>query len=87
MQPQEIKSKISYVAGEAVRDKRTGQEMYVDTTWDGKVPCVYFDLEKRTLVKVEIPFEDLEKMQETVRRIHVSKYIKIVEYELAGSND
>lgn len=37
--------------------------MYVDTTWDGKVPCVYFDAEKRSLVKVEIAFEDLEKMQ------------------------
>ncbi|WP_061250681.1 hypothetical protein [Leptospira interrogans] len=63
MQPQEIKPHTSFVLGEAVRDKTTGQRMYVDTTWDGKVPCVYFDAEKRSLVKVEIAFEDLEKMQ------------------------
>ncbi|AXR60309.1 hypothetical protein DQM68_05975 [Leptospira mayottensis] len=59
--------------------------MYVDTTWDGKVPCVYFDTESGSLVKVEVPFEDLEKIKETVRQIHTSKYIRIVEYELAGS--
>lgn len=70
--------------GEAVRSKTTGRRMYVDTTWDGKVPCVYFDTEKRSLVKEEISFEDLEKIQETVRQVHVSKYTRIVEYELTG---
>ncbi|TGK15739.1 hypothetical protein EHO98_14425 [Leptospira stimsonii] len=58
--------------------------MYVDTTWDGKVPCIYFDAEKRLLVQVEIPFEDLEKMPETVRRVVHSKYVRVVEYELAS---
>ncbi len=60
--------------------------MYVDTTWDGKVPCVYFDAEKRLLVQVEVPFDDLEKTPETVRRIVHSKYVRVVEYELVSSN-
>lgn len=55
--------------------------MYVDTTWDGKVPCVYFDSEKGTFVKEEVSFDDLEKIKETVRQIHVSKYMRIIEYE------
>lgn len=59
--------------------------MYVDATWDGKVPCVYFDAVNRSLVKVEVPFDDLEKIKETVRIIHHSKYIRIVEYELVDS--
>ncbi|EKS01132.1 hypothetical protein LEP1GSC125_0039, partial [Leptospira mayottensis 200901122] len=57
--------------------------MYVDTTWDGKVPCVYFDAENESLVKEEVPFEDLEKVKETVRQIHASKYMRIIEYYLA----
>ncbi|WP_167880662.1 hypothetical protein [Leptospira mayottensis] len=78
---EENKSKKGYVLGEAVRDKRSGQKMYVDTTWDDKVPCVYFDSEKGTFVKEEVSFDDLEKIKETVRQIHVSKYMRIVEYE------
>ncbi|UPY76979.1 hypothetical protein FH581_013645 [Leptospira weilii] len=79
--PRTTTRRTSFVLGEAVRSKTTGRRMYVDATWDGKVPCVYFDTEKRSLVKVEVPFDDLEKIQETVRQIHVSKYMRIVEYE------
>ncbi|ULH27638.1 hypothetical protein FH581_000385 [Leptospira weilii] len=86
IEPHNPKSRTSFVLGEAVRSKTTGQRMYVDTTWDGKVPCVYFDAEKRLLVQVEVPFDDLEKTPETVRRIVPSKYVRIVEYELAESN-
>ncbi|UOG66005.1 hypothetical protein MAL04_20190 (plasmid) [Leptospira noguchii] len=60
--------------------------MYVDATWDGLVPCIYFDAETRSLVKVEVPFEDLEKIKETVRRIHDLKHTRIIEYDLAGSS-
>ncbi|UOG66053.1 hypothetical protein MAL04_20565 (plasmid) [Leptospira noguchii] len=28
-----------------------GRQMYVDATWDGLVPCIYFDAETRSLVK------------------------------------
>lgn len=79
------KSRTSFVLGEAIRHKQTGQEMYVDATWDGKVPCVYFDAVKGSLVKVEVSFDDLEKVKETVRLIHHSKYIRIVEYEWVNS--
>nr|WP_225913657.1 hypothetical protein [Leptospira yasudae] len=78
-------SHTTYTLGEAVRNKQTGQEMFVDVTWDGKIPCVYFDPTKQVLVKVEVSFEDLEKRPETVRLIHHSKYIRIAEYELATS--
>ncbi|EMY24484.1 hypothetical protein LEP1GSC115_4857, partial [Leptospira interrogans serovar Australis str. 200703203] len=38
--------------GEAVRDKTTGQKMYVEVPWNPEVSCVYFDAEKESLVKV-----------------------------------
>nr|WP_256858910.1 hypothetical protein [Leptospira kirschneri] len=86
MKTPEPQPRTSFVLGEAVRSKTTGRRMYVDATWDGKVPCVYFDAVKGSLVQVEIPFEDLERMQETVRQVIPSRYVRIVEYELADSS-
>ncbi|EKR62789.1 hypothetical protein LEP1GSC036_2216, partial [Leptospira weilii str. 2006001853] len=37
------KKKKGYALGEAVRDKVTGQKMYVEVTWTPEVRCVYFD--------------------------------------------
>ncbi|WP_241210797.1 hypothetical protein [Leptospira mayottensis] len=82
-QENSLPRRTSFALGEAVRNKRSGHRMYVDTTWDGKVPCVYFDTEKGLLVKEEVPFEDLEKVKKTVRQIHASKYMRIIEYKLA----
>ncbi|EMK24669.1 hypothetical protein LEP1GSC008_1665 [Leptospira kirschneri serovar Bulgarica str. Nikolaevo] len=42
--------------------------MYVDTTWNPEVSCVYFDPSKNSLVKVEVPPEDLEKVEELLSR-------------------
>ncbi|WP_061219352.1 hypothetical protein [Leptospira weilii] len=53
-----------YALGEAVRDKKTGQKMYVEVTWTPEVRCVYFDSEKESLVKVEKLPEDLERIKE-----------------------
>ncbi|TQE70267.1 hypothetical protein [Leptospira noguchii] len=55
--------KKGYVLGEAVRDKRSGQTMYVDAAWDPEVRCVYFDAEKKGLVKVQMYPEDLERIK------------------------
>lgn len=76
----------TFTLGELVLEKTTGRRMYVDTTWDGLVPCVYFDAETGLLVKSEVSFEDLEKIKETVSRIHDLKHTRIIEYELAGSS-
>ncbi|EPE85716.1 hypothetical protein LEP1GSC021_2162 [Leptospira noguchii str. 1993005606] len=56
--------KNSFVLGEAVRNKVTGQKMYVDIPWNPEVTCVYFDTETNQLVKVEVSPEDLEKVEE-----------------------
>ncbi|MCL8268709.1 hypothetical protein M9Y82_19170 [Leptospira weilii] len=58
------KKKKGYALGEAVRDKVTGQKMYVEVTWNPEVRCVYFDAEKESLVKVEKYPEDLERIKE-----------------------
>ncbi|EMY22827.1 hypothetical protein LEP1GSC115_4848 [Leptospira interrogans serovar Australis str. 200703203] len=50
--------------GEAVRDKTTGQKMYVEVPWNPEVSCVYFDAEKESLVKVRKCPEDLERIKE-----------------------
>ncbi|WP_420914985.1 hypothetical protein [Leptospira weilii] len=57
-------SKKGYALGEAVRNKRTGQKMYVDMTWSPEIKCVYYDPVEDQLVKLEVPFEDLEKVKE-----------------------
>ncbi|EMJ61796.1 MULTISPECIES: hypothetical protein [Leptospira] len=57
------KKKKGYALGEAVRDKKTGQKMYVEVTWTPEVRCVYFDSEKESLVKVEKLPEDLERIK------------------------
>ncbi|RHX90206.1 hypothetical protein DLM76_21070 [Leptospira yasudae] len=49
--------------GEAVRNKATGQQMYVDLAWSPKVSCVYFDPEKESLVKVQMLPEALERIR------------------------
>ncbi|QDK21655.1 hypothetical protein [Leptospira weilii] len=64
MEAKEKKSSKGYALGEAVRDKRTGQKMYVDVTWSPEVSCVYFDAEQESLVKVQMFPEDLERIQE-----------------------
>ncbi|EMO87256.1 hypothetical protein [Leptospira noguchii] len=56
--------KKGYVLGEAVRDKKTGQKMYVEVAWNPAVSCVYFDAEKEILVKVRIYPDDLERVKE-----------------------
>lgn len=61
---EENKRKKGYVLGEAVRNKRSGQKMYVDVSWDDLVKCVYYDPVEGKLVKLEIPFDDLEKVEE-----------------------
>lgn len=60
----ENEMKNSYMLGEAVRNKVTGQKMYVDIPWFPEVTCVYFDPITDVLVKVEVPPEDLEKVEE-----------------------
>ncbi|EKR16660.1 hypothetical protein [Leptospira interrogans] len=64
MSTEEKKSKINYMLGEAVRDKTTGRKMYVDLTWSTEIPCVYFDELTNKLVKLEIPYDNLEKVEE-----------------------
>lgn len=55
-----------YTIGEAVRNKKTGQTMYVDEAWDPEVRCVYFDAEKKGLVKVQMYPEELERIKESL---------------------
>ncbi|EMF84423.1 hypothetical protein LEP1GSC188_0579 [Leptospira weilii serovar Topaz str. LT2116] len=57
------KKKKGYTLGEAVRDKNTGQKMYVEVAWNPEVRCVYFDSEKKSLVKVQKLPEDLEPIK------------------------
>lgn len=64
MEVEETKSKKGYVLGEAVRDKRSGRKMYVEVAWNVEVSCVYFDAEKKSLVRVEMFPEDLERIKE-----------------------
>ncbi|WP_016762019.1 MULTISPECIES: hypothetical protein [Leptospira] len=53
-----------FVLGEAVKNKETGQKMYVEVAWNPTVSCVYFDPEKETLVKVQVQPEELERIKE-----------------------
>ncbi|MCG6167187.1 hypothetical protein [Leptospira sanjuanensis] len=52
-----------FVLGEPVRNKETGQKMYVEKVWNPTVSCVYFDAEKDALVKVEMLPENLERIK------------------------
>ncbi|TGL73788.1 hypothetical protein [Leptospira yasudae] len=54
----------SFELGEAVKNKTTGQTMYVEVAWSPTVSCVYFDPEKDALVKVQMLPEDLERIKE-----------------------
>ncbi|MCH1911617.1 hypothetical protein L9Z41_03260 [Leptospira noguchii] len=56
--------KKGYVLGEAVRDKRNGQKMYVEVAWNPEVRCIYFDPKQESLVKVRMLPEDLERVKE-----------------------
>ncbi|TGK21871.1 hypothetical protein [Leptospira stimsonii] len=60
---EETTIKKGYTIGEAVRDKKTGQKMYVEVAWNPEVSCVYFDEEKESLVKVRMLPEDLEQIK------------------------
>ncbi|EMO20361.1 PF09926 repeat protein, partial [Leptospira santarosai str. HAI134] len=53
------KRKKGYALGEAVKDKKSGQKMYVSAAWSPEVSCVYFDAEKESLVEVQMYPEDL----------------------------
>ncbi|XDD51154.1 hypothetical protein AB3N59_05095 [Leptospira sp. WS92.C1] len=57
-----------FVLGEAVRNRVTGQKMFVDASWSPEVTCVYFDPSKNSLVKVEVSPEDLETVEELLSR-------------------
>ncbi|EMO84967.1 hypothetical protein LEP1GSC070_3966 [Leptospira santarosai str. AIM] len=57
------KRKKGYALGEAVKDKKSGQKMYVSAAWNPEVSCVYFDAEKESLVEVQMYPEDLERIQ------------------------
>ncbi|EMN54201.1 hypothetical protein LEP1GSC089_1630 [Leptospira interrogans serovar Autumnalis str. LP101] len=35
--------------------------MYVDAVWSLEVKCVYYDPKTNQLVKLEVPYEELEK--------------------------
>ncbi|AVQ12319.1 Uncharacterized protein XB16_1992 [Leptospira santarosai] len=52
-----------YALGEAVKDKKSGQKMYVSSAWSPEVSCVYFDAEQESLVEVRMYPEDLERMK------------------------
>ncbi|WP_061226767.1 hypothetical protein [Leptospira interrogans] len=64
----ERKSGKHFVFGEAVRNRVTGQKMYVDANWNPEVPCVYFDSARNALVKLEVSPDDLEKVEELLSR-------------------
>ncbi|EMF80490.1 hypothetical protein LEP1GSC188_0578 [Leptospira weilii serovar Topaz str. LT2116] len=36
--------------------------MYVDATWSPEIRCVYYNTSMDELIKVEVPYEDLEKV-------------------------
>ncbi|WP_025181130.1 hypothetical protein ACO1KB_02845 [Leptospira interrogans serovar Szwajizak] len=59
----ENKTQKGFVLGEAVKNKETGQRMYVDVAWSPSVSCVYFDPEKDALVKVQMLPEELERLK------------------------
>ncbi|ALE40425.1 hypothetical protein KQY10_02910 [Leptospira interrogans] len=65
--------KKGYVLGEAVRDKRTGQTMYVDAVWSLEVKCVYYDPKTNQLVKLEVPYEELEKADDPLFKTRVRR--------------
>ncbi|QDK21670.1 hypothetical protein [Leptospira weilii] len=71
---EEKRSSKGYVLGEAVRNKRTGQKMYVDAIWSPEIKCVYYDPVEDKLVKLEVPFEDLEKFKEENWKRNVEKF-------------
>lgn len=52
-----------FVLGEPVRDKATGQKMYVEKVWNPTVSCIYFDSAQDALVKVEMLPENLERIK------------------------
>ncbi|AXR69611.1 hypothetical protein [Leptospira mayottensis] len=58
------KREKGYAIGEAVKDKRSGQKMYVEVAWNPEVTCIYFDAEKESLVKVQVFPEDLERIKD-----------------------
>ncbi|EKN87862.1 hypothetical protein [Leptospira interrogans] len=60
----ERKVEPGFVLGEAVRNRVTGQKMYVDANWNPEVSCVYFDTARNSLVKVDVLPDDLEKVEE-----------------------
>ncbi|EKO78134.1 hypothetical protein LEP1GSC163_1910 [Leptospira santarosai str. CBC379] len=39
--------------------------MYVDAPWSSEIKCVYYNTVTDELVKLEVPCEDLEKVEET----------------------
>ncbi|KAK2617192.1 hypothetical protein CFV95_020530 (plasmid) [Leptospira interrogans] len=65
--------KKGYVLGEAVRDKRTGQTMYVNAVWSLEVKCVYYDPKTNQLVKLEVPYEELEKADDPFFKTRVRR--------------
>ncbi|EMJ87442.1 hypothetical protein [Leptospira kirschneri] len=58
--------KKGFVLGEAVKDRTTGQKMYVEVVWNPKVSCIYFDPEREALVKVQVFPEDLESIKDSL---------------------
>ncbi|EKR26102.1 hypothetical protein LEP1GSC112_0364 [Leptospira interrogans serovar Pomona str. UT364] len=60
------KRQKGYRIGEAVKDKRSGQKMYVEEAWTPEVSCVYFDAGKESLVKVKMYPEELERIKESL---------------------
>ncbi|WP_061226927.1 hypothetical protein [Leptospira interrogans] len=68
MSNDERKNGKHFVLGEAVRHRVTGEKMFVDATWNPEVTCIYFDLSKNALVKMEVSPEDLEKVEELLSK-------------------
>ncbi|TGL73789.1 hypothetical protein [Leptospira yasudae] len=64
----EKKSGKHFVLGEAVRNRVTGQKMYVDANWNPEVTCIYFDTARNSLVKLEVSPDDLEKVEELLSK-------------------
>ncbi|WP_025178805.1 hypothetical protein [Leptospira kirschneri] len=59
----EDRTQKGFMLGEAVKNKATGQKMYVEVAWKPSVSCVYFDPEKDALVKVQMFPEELERLR------------------------